>query len=137
MTQNKTKPTSAGVSAFLKKIKDPRVRKDCDAIIEILESVTRLKPVMWGSAIVGFGTRHYVYESGREGDTMIIGVSPRTQAITFYLAGGLDSLRDDLAKLGKHTTGKGCLYIQSLNDINTGVLRKILSKSFRSVKQRA
>jgi hypothetical protein len=135
MAENKTKPTSTTVSAFLKKIKGPQLQKDCRTIIEIMESISMLQPVMWGSAIIGFGTRHYVYESGREGDTMIVGFSPRKQAIVFYLAGGLEPLQDELSKLGKHTTGKGCLYIKSLNDVDTVVLRKLLSKSYRSVKQ--
>jgi len=135
MAENKTKPTATAVGSFLKKLKDPQLQKDCSTLIAILESVSKLKPVMWGSAIIGFGTRHYVYESGREGDTMIVGFSPRKQAIALYLAGGLEPLRDELSKLGKHTTGKGCLYIKSLNDVDTAVLRKILTKSFRSVKQ--
>ena len=136
MAENKTKPTATAVGSFLKKLKDPQLQKDCSTLIAILESVSKLKPVMWGSAIIGFGTRHYVYESGREGDTVIVGFSPRKQAIALYLAGGLEPLRNELSKLGKHTTGKGCLYIKSLNDVDTAVLRKILTKSFRSVKQR-
>ena len=136
MVENKTKPTTITVSSFLKKIKDPQLRKDCDTIIEIMESVSKLKPVMWGSAIIGFGTRHYVYESGREGNTMIVGFSPRKQAIALYLAGGLEGLNDELSKLGKHTTGKGCLYIKSLNNVDIPVLKKILTKAYRSVKQK-
>jgi len=89
---------------------------------------------MWGSAIIGFGTRHYVYESGREGDTMIVGFSPRKQAIALYLAGGLAPLEQELAALGEHTTGKGCLYIKSLDKVNLPVLKRILAKSYRSVK---
>jgi hypothetical protein len=136
MPENKTRPTKLTVGSFLKKIQDPQLRRDCDAIIEILESVSKLEPVMWGTAIIGFGTRHYVYESGREGDTMIVGFSPRKQAIALYLAGGLEPLGDELSKLGKHTTGKGCLYIKSLKDVDVPVLEKILAKSYRSVKQK-
>jgi uncharacterized protein YdhG (YjbR/CyaY superfamily) len=99
-----------------------------------MESISKEKPVMWGSAIIGFGTRHYVYESGREGDTMIVGFSPRKQAIALYLAGGLEPLQAELSKLGKHETGKGCLYIKSLSDVDTNVLKKILTKSYKSVK---
>ncbi len=135
MAENKTKPTTSTVNSFLKKIKDSQLRNDCDTLIEIMESVSKLKPVMWGSAIIGFGTRHYVYESGREGDTMIVGFSPRSQAIALYLAGGLSPLQDELSKLGKHSTGKGCLYIKSLNDVNIPTLKKILTKSYKSVKQ--
>ncbi|HUN65776.1 MAG TPA: DUF1801 domain-containing protein [Bacteroidota bacterium] len=134
MAENKTKPTAAAVSSFLKKF-SPDVQKDCKTIIELMASVSKEEPVMWGSAIVGFGTRHYVYDSGREGDTMIVGFSPRKQAIALYLAGGLEPLRAELQKLGTHSTGKGCLYITSLNDVDTGVLKKILTKSYKSVKQ--
>jgi len=135
MAENKTKPTTLTVDSFLGKIKDLGLRKDCDTIIEILQSISKLRPVMWGSAIIGFGIRHYVYESGREGDTMIVGFSPRKQAIALYLAGGLSPLEEELSKLGKHTTGKGCLYIKSLADVNMNVLKKILAKSYKSVKE--
>ena len=134
MAENKTRPTALTVSSFVRKITDPQLRKDCNAIIETMKSISKHEPVMWGSAIIGFGTRHYVYESGREGDTMIVGFSPRKQAIVLYLAGGLEPLRQELAKLGKHKTGKGCLYIKSLNEIDANVLRNILTKSYRSVK---
>jgi hypothetical protein len=134
MSDNKTKPTTITVSSFLKKIADPQLRKDCENIIEFMEAISKLPPVMWGSAIIGFGTRHYVYESGREGDTMIVGFSPRKKAIALYLAGGLEPLRDELLRLGKYDTGKGCLYINSLKDIDISVLKKILTKSYTSVK---
>lgn len=91
---------------------------------------------MWGSSIIGFGTYHYVYESGREGDMVIIGFSPRKQNISVYLKGGLDQLKDELSELGKHKTGKGCLYIKTLKDINTAVLKKIFSKAWKSTKQK-
>ena len=133
MAENKTKPTSNAVSSFLKKFA-PERRKDCTTIIEIMESISKQKPVMWGSAIIGFGNRHYLYESGREGDTMIVGFSPRKQTIALYLAGGLEPLHIELSKLGKHTTGKGCLYIKSISDIDIDVLKKILMKSYKSVK---
>lgn len=132
MKENKTKPGAASVGSFLKKVADPDLRKDCEALIEMMSAASGEGPVMWGSAIIGFGTRHYVYASGREGDTMILGFSPRKQAIALYLAGGLDPLKAELAKLGKHTTGKGCLYLKSLKDVDAEVLKKILAKSFRS-----
>lgn len=134
MAENKTKPTKITVSSFLKQIKEPQRRQDCETLIELMESVSKLKPVMWGSAIIGFGTYHYVYESGREGDTLIIGFASRKQALTLYLTGGLEPLSAELSKLGKHTTGKGCLYIKSLKDVELPVLKKIVAKSFRSVK---
>ena len=105
-------------------------------LLGMMESVSRTKPVMWGSSIIGFGSYHYVYESGREGDTILIGFSPRKQNISIYLTGGLDPLKDELSELGKHKTGKGCLYIKSLKDINAAVLKKMLSKAFKSKKQK-
>ena len=136
MTENKTKPTFDSVTGFLNKIPDTQLRGDCFALLKMMESVSKTKPVMWGSSIIGFGTYHYVYESGREGDTVVIGFSPRKQNITIYLTGGLAPLKDELLELGKHKTGGGCLYIKTLKDINTAVLRKILSKSFKSAKQK-
>jgi len=134
VAENKTKPTVAPVEKFLKAVKDPHQRADCAALIDVMKSVSGQPPVMWGSAIIGFGTRHYVYESGREGDTMIVGFSPRKQAIALYLAGGLAPLEKELSGLGKHATGKGCLYIKSLDEVNMAALRKILTKSYRSVR---
>ena len=134
MAENKTRPTDVTVDLFLSKIDEARLRKDCDTLVEMMASVSKLKPVMWGSAIIGFGTRHYIYESGREGDTMIIGFSPRKQAIALYLAGGLEPLNEELLRLGKHTTGKGCLYIKSLDDIDIPTLKKILIKAYQSKK---
>jgi hypothetical protein len=131
MAENKTKPTKVSVTAFLNKIKDRQLRDDCFAISEMMQKVSNCEPTLWGSAIIGFGTLHYVYESGREGDTVMIGFSPRKQNISIYLSGGLDKLEDELTKLGKYKTGKGCLYIKSLSDVNEGVLIKIFAKAFR------
>ena len=132
MPENKTKPTSANVTAFLKKIKEAKLRDDCAAMIEMMRSVSKSEPVMWGSSIIGFGSRHYVYESGREGDTVIIGFAPRKQNIAVYLTGGIANVTDELSKLGKHDTGKGCLYIKSLEDVNETVLRKIFAKAYKA-----
>jgi Domain of unknown function (DU1801) len=131
MSENKTKPTSANVVAFLNKIQSPQLRDDCLTILKMMQTVSKLEPVMWGSAIIGFGTYHYVYESGREGDTILIGFSPRKQNITFYLMGGLKNVEDELSKLGKYKTGKGCLYIKSLSDVNLEILKKVFAKAFK------
>ena len=130
MAENKTKPTKDSVAAFLNKIEDQQVRDDCFEIIEMMGKVSNCEPIMWGSAIIGFGKYHYVYESGREGDTVVIGFSPRKQNISIYLMGGVNNVEDELSKLGKYKTGKGCLYIKSLDDVNPEALRKILTKSF-------
>ncbi len=131
MAENKTKPTKSSVTAFLNKIKDKQLRDDCFAILEVMQKVSNCDPVMWGSAIIGFGTYHYVYESGREGDTIVIGFSPRKQNISIYLMGGLKNVEDELAKLGKYKTGKGCLYIKSLSDVNVDILKKVFAKAFK------
>lgn len=126
MAENKTKATKSSVTTFLNKIQDTQLRDDCFAILKLMQTVSSSGPVMWGSAIIGFGTYHYVYESGREGDTLIIGFSPRKQNISIYLTGGLKGLEGELAMLGRFTSGKGCLYIKSLRDINVAILKKIL-----------
>ena len=131
MAENKTIPTEDSVTDFLNKIQDRQLREDCFAILEMMQVVTNSEPVMWGSAIIGFGTLHYVYDSGREGDISVIGFSPRKQNISIYLTGGLSKIEDELSQLGKYKTGKGCLYIKSLSDVNTGVLKKIFAKSVR------
>ena len=131
MAENKTKPTSANVVAFLNKIQNRQLRDDCLTILKLMQTVSKLEPVMWGSAIIGFGTYLYVYESGREGDTIVIGFSPRKQYISIYLMGGLKNVEDELSKLGKYKTGKGCLYIKSLSDVNLEILKKVFAKAFK------
>ena len=135
MAENKTIATDASVTAFLDKIEDAQLRQDCLGLVEIMGRVSKKNAVMWGSAIIGFGTYHYVYESGREGDISIIGFSPRKQNIAIYLKGGLELFQDELAVLGNYKTGKGCLYIKTLKDIDPVVLGKICAKSYASVKQ--
>jgi hypothetical protein len=136
MAENKTKLRSASATAFLNKIENPQLREDCLALLKMMQAVSKEKPVMWGSAIIGFGTYHYVYESGREGDTLVIGFSPRKQNIAIYLMGGLQKVQDQLPKLGKNKTGGGCLYIKSLSDVNKAVLKNILAKAVREMRKR-
>src|SRR6202162_3807200 len=112
MTENKTTPNDQNVEHFLNAVTDERKRKDSFAILELMKQVTGMEPKMWGSSIVGFGTYHYKYESGREGDMILAGFSPRKQNLTLYNMSGFERLDDLLKKLGKHTTGKGCLYIK-------------------------
>jgi hypothetical protein len=136
MAENKTKPTKSSVAVFLNKIKDKQLRDDCFAILEMMQEVSNYEPVMWGSAIVGFGMYHYVYESGREGDTILIGFSPRKQNISIYLMGGLNKVEDELPKLGKYKTGGGCLYIKTLSDVNITVLKKVFAKAFKEAQRK-
>jgi len=130
MAENKTKPTDGSVTAFLNKIENSQLKDDCESIINMIKTISKAKPVMWGSSIIGFGTFHYVYESGREGDMPVIGFSPRKQNIAFYLMYGMEKIKDDLSKLGKYRAGKGCLYIKTLSDVNTAVLKKILTNAY-------
>ena len=137
MAENKTIPTEDSVTDFLNKIQDQRLREDCFAILEMMRKVSNSEPVMWGSAIIGFGKLHYVYDSGREGDTSVIGFSPRKQNISIYLTGGLSKIEDELSQLGKYKTGKGCLYIKSLGDVNVEVLNKVFAKAILEAQRRS
>ncbi|MBK7381330.1 MAG: DUF1801 domain-containing protein [Ignavibacteriales bacterium] len=132
--ENKTKPTSESADTFLNKVQDTQKRKDCFEIMKLMQAVTKEKPVMWGSAIIGFGSYHYVYESGREGGFLFIGFAPRKQNISIYLMGGLKAVQPELSKLGKYKIGGGCLYIKSLSDVNTTVLKKIFAKAFKEAQ---
>ena len=136
MATNKTIPTDQSVEQFLNAIDDERKRKDSFTILELMKQVTGMEPKMWGSSIVGFGSYHYKYESGREGDSIIAGFSPRKQALTIYNMGSFDQDHPLLQKLGKHTTGKGCLYIKRLDDVDLPTLQRLIEQSFKQVKQR-
>jgi hypothetical protein len=136
MTENKTKPTNDSVNTFLNKIQEQQLREDCYTILALMQKVSNFEPVMWGSAIIGFGTYHYVYDSGREGDNMLIGFSPRAQNISIYLLGGLEKIEVELSRLGKYKTGKGCLYIKSLSDVNLEVLNQIFDKAFQEAQRK-
>lgn len=131
MAENKTKPTKASVSGFLKKVPDKNRRADCLKVLEIMKEVTGEKPEMWGTSVVGFGRYHYKYESGREGDMPLTGFSPRKGDLTLYITTGFEPYTDLMSDLGKHQTGKSCLYIKKLEDVDVGVLRKLIEKSVK------
>ena len=135
MAKNKTTQTQHRVADFLKKIKDEKKRKDCSAIIELITDHTGLEPKMWGTSIVGFGTYHYKYESGREGNAPLAGLAPRTNAIALYLAAHFDQKEKLLSKFGKHKTGKGCIYIQKLEDVDRSILTKMVKNSIDYFKK--
>ena len=137
MTENKTQPTVSSVTAFLHAVEDKPSRDDCFALVEMMRTVSHAEPVLWGSAIVGFGSHHYVYESGREGDTVILGFSPRKGKIAIYLLGGLAPLESELATLGKYKRGGGCLYIKALGDVNRETLLKIFTKVSEAGKRKS
>jgi Domain of unknown function (DU1801) len=136
MAENKTKQTKESVSGFLKKVTDKTRREDCLKVLEVMKQVTGEEPKMWGSSIVGFGSYHYKYESGREGDSLITGFSPRKGDLTLYIMGGFEPVSDLMARLGKHKTGKSCLYIKNLADVDLGVLKKIIAKSVKGMAGR-
>jgi len=135
MGKNKTIETKASVAGFLKSIKDEKRRNDCSTIIDLIAKHSALEPKMWGTSIVGFGSYHYKYESGREGDAPLAGLASRANAITLYLS-DFDKKEELLAKLGKHKTGGGCLYIQKLEDIDTTILAKIMIKSIEHTRKK-
>ena len=135
MAQNKTVETKASVGAYVKKIADEKKRRDFAAIIELVSSSTGIEPKMWGPAIVGFGSYHYKYDSGREGDAPLFGLAARVNAITLYLGSKFDGRDELLAKFGKYTASKGCVYIKKLEDIDTAVLVKMVNKSMEYTKK--
>mgnify|MGYP001233740925 CR=1 FL=1 len=138
--KNKTQLTDASVAEFINSIADDQQRADSIKVDEIMRRVTGEKPKMWGPSIIGYGLRHLKYDSGREMDWMIIGFSPRKGNLTLYV--GIGAKHDDatnydelLARLGKHKTGKGCLYINRLSNIDEAVLEELISESFRINKE--
>ena len=136
MATQKTLPTAVTVDSFLNTITDESIKADCREIAGIMQDVTKQDPVMWGPSIIGFGKYHYKYESGHEGDSCIIGFSPRKQNITLYVMVGLKALEPLLEKLGKHKTGKGCLYIKKLDDVDRGILKELISTAYTQLKNK-
>jgi hypothetical protein len=133
-SENKTKQTKKRVSEFIDAIKDQEKRNDSLVLVQIMESATGEKGRMWGETIVGFGMYHYIYESGREGDWLKVAFSPRKQNLTVYLTYGMSRQTDLLEKLGKHETGKACLYIHRLADVDLDVLKEMILRSYQSFK---
>jgi hypothetical protein len=127
MAENKTKETGASVDQYLAAIKDEARRKDCEALAKLMARVTKQPAKMWGSSIVGFGSYHYKYESGREGDMCLIGFSSRKSEISVYGLNAGANHEELLARLGKHKMGKGCAYIKSLSDVDLKVLEKLIA----------
>lgn len=135
MAELKTKKTDESVEKFLDGIQDEKRREDSYAVMKLMKKITKADPKMWGTNIVGFGTYYYKYESGRELDWFIAGFSPRKQNLTLYIMSGFPRHAELLAKLGKHKTGKSCLYINKLEDINHDVLKELIEKSVEFAKK--
>ena len=131
----KTKVNEASVEKFLNAVTDEQTRTDCYEILKLMKQVTKEEPKMWGASIVGFGSYHYKGASGREGDWMLTGFSPRKQNLTLYLMHGFDAHADLLKKLGKHKTSMGCLYIKKLDDVDKKVLKELVTASVKRMKQ--
>lgn len=128
-SENKTKPTVVQVGDFLESVSDPQQKQDAGIIIDMMERLSGHPPKMWGPSIIGFGSYHYQYESGREGDMCRIGFSPRKGQTVLYLLDGFSGYAELLEKLGKHKTGKSCLYVKRLKDVDTNVLEELVSRS--------
>ncbi len=135
MSENKTKPSQKSVKAFLNSIEPETKRKDAWGLHEIIQKITGEEPILWGDSIVGYGSYHYKYASGREGDWMKVGFSPRKQNFSLYLLPGIEKFQELLSKLGKHKTGKSCLYINKLADVDQEILQRLISESYRHFKE--
>jgi hypothetical protein len=136
VAEPKTKPTELSVDEFIANIEDPQKRADVEAIAEIMAKATRSPGKMWGTSIVGYGEYHYVYESGREGDWFQVGFSPRKRDLTLYIMDGFGEYEELLDELGKHKTGKSCLYINKLADVDVKVLTKLVRESVKHINEK-
>lgn len=135
MAENKTKLTNASVTEFLNSIENEEKRRDSFTILEMMKEVTGDEPKMWGESIVGFGRYQYKYASGREGDWFLAGFSPRKQNLTLYIMAGFDNYGSLLSKLGKYKTGKSCLYVNKIADVNADVLIELVKQSVAHMRQ--
>jgi Domain of unknown function (DU1801) len=136
MAEMKTTRNNASTSAFIGEITDPLKRKDCRELMKIMHRITNKRARMWGSSIVGYGSYHYKYESGREGDLMITGFSPRKQNLSIYFMQGFKKYKDLTEKLGKHKLGRSCLFIKKLDDVNRDILETLLTRSVEDMRSR-
>lgn len=126
----KTTETTKSVSSFVKTIEDKKRQDDCNALVDIMKNQSGFEPKMWGPAIIGFGSYHYKYESGHEGDAPLVGFSPRKSEFALYIA-NFDGKEELLTKFGKHKTAKSCVYIKKIEDIDAGILKKLVTGSVK------
>ncbi len=129
---NQTTATNDDVDLFVAGLTDEQRQRDAQTVLDLMREVTQEPPVMWGSSIVGFGSRHYRYASGREGDTPAVSFSPRKAYTVLYLSGVLDDYAELLGRLGPHQTGKGCLNLKRVDQVDTAVLRKVIARSYQT-----
>jgi hypothetical protein len=135
MAELKTKKTEASVDDFIAGIADEQRRADCRTLLAMMKRVTKAPPKMWGASMVGFGSYHYRYASGREGDWFLSGFSPRKQDLTVYVMAGFEDYPELMARLGKYKTGKSCLYLKRLSDVDAAVLEKLIAASVKDMKE--
>jgi hypothetical protein len=135
MAENKTKATKASVAGYLAAIKNEARRADCERLSALMSKATGEPATMWGTAIVGFGSYHYVYESGREGDSCLVGFASRANEIALYLSSTFPKRDELLAKLGKHKTAKACVYVKTLADVDEKVLAQMVKASYTHTKK--
>lgn len=135
-SDNKTKPTSISPEAFVAGIEHPVRKADSERLLDLFADVTGMTPKMWGPSIIGYGQYHYIYETGREGDFMMTGFSPRKQNLSIYILPGYSDFGDILSRLGKHKHGKSCLYINKLADIDIDVLKELIAAGLDDLKQK-
>lgn len=136
MAELKTKMHDGDIEAFLNAVENAKRREDSFAVLELMKKITKEEPKMWGPSIVGFGTYHYKYASGREGDWMLTGFSPRKTALTVYIMAGFERYEELMAKLGKYKTGSSCLYINKLEDVDLKVLAELIKQSVSHMKKK-
>ena len=136
MTQRKTSQNEGDVNAFLDAVENPRRRADARQLLELMQTVTGEPPKMWGPSIVGFGKYHYRYASGREGDSLVVGFSPRKQNLVIYIMPGFSDYGELLGKLGKFRTGRSCLYVNKLDDVDLQLLEQLVRASVEEMKRR-
>lgn len=133
MAELKTKPNAKSVDKFIQEIADEKTRQDCLALCDVMQRVTKSQPKMWGASIVGFGSYHYKYPTGTEGDWFLTGFSPRKQNLTLYIMSGFQEHGELLQKLGRHTLGKSCLYVRTVDDLHMPTLKKLIQQSVASI----
>ena len=136
MAENKTQPTNQSVESFLNAVENEQRKKDGFEVLEMMKKITGEEPVLWGPSLIGFGNYHYKYESGREGDFFRTGFSPRKTALTLYIMSGFSRYEDLMQKLGKYKTGKSCLYVKKLDDVDREVLTALIKESLKFMKEK-
>jgi len=136
MTENKTKLNDASVMEYLNSVENEKRKTDALIVLEMMKRLTKEDPKMWGTSLVGFGTYHYKYESGREGDFFITGFSPRKQSLTLYIMNGFERYDELMGQLGKFKTGKSCLYINKIEDVDLDILESLITESVNYMNEK-